>query len=246
MACDIATLAFDAVDSTMLEAARQADAGVRGPLLIWARAQTGGRGRHGRVWSSPPGNLYWTMLLHAEAGRPRDAGLSFASGLAVIDALTAQGVAPARLALKWPNDALLDGRKVAGLLVQAEIVAGSATRLVVGIGLNVATFPPEATFPATSLAASGLASIGLEALRDSLTHCFMARFAHWQANGIPGLRADLARRLHGVGGPIRIALDRDRQAVVEGTNEGIDARGALLLRTPDGTLRTIVAGDVLA
>ena len=120
MTTEIPLLAFDAVDSTMLEAARQADRGVRGPLVIWARAQTGGRGRHGRLWSSPPGNLYWTMLLHADAGRPRDAGLSFAAGLAVLDALETAGVPAGRLALKWPNDALLDGRKVAGVLVQAE------------------------------------------------------------------------------------------------------------------------------
>ncbi|MDP9096387.1 MAG: biotin--[acetyl-CoA-carboxylase] ligase, partial [Pseudomonadota bacterium] len=147
----------------MLEAARQADAGKSGPFVVCARAQTGGVGRHGRRWSSPPGNLYWTILLDDPADLPRDAGLAFAAGLATIDALAASGVSGGRLRLKWPNDILLDTRKLAGLLVEAS-VTGTRSRTIVGIGINIATCPPDTAFPATSLAEAGV-HVSVDALR---------------------------------------------------------------------------------
>src|SRR3954447_24380256 len=133
-------LEFDEVDSTMLEAERQAEAGTPTPLLIWARSQTGGVGRHGRRWSSPPGNLYWTILLRHAPEWPQDFGLTFAAGLSVLDMLEALGVDPQRLRIKWPNDCLLDGRKVAGILTVATLMPGVAAarggHVSVGIGVN--------------------------------------------------------------------------------------------------------------
>ncbi len=228
----------------MLEAARQAAAGRRGPLVICAGAQTGGVGRHGRNWSSPPGNLYWTALLDDSADIPRDAGLAFAAGLAIIDALAAIGVPPGRLRLKWPNDVLLDGRKLAGLLVEAS-VSGARARTIVGIGINVATSPPDAAFPATALADAGPPP-ALDTVRDALITAFFRRRSQWHRSGLAALRDEVADRLHGLGAPATVALDRDRTKLLHGINEGLAPSGALRLRTADGTLHTLLAGDVLA
>lgn len=241
----IAVLTFESLDSTMLEAERQAESGVRGPLVICAGAQTGGQARHGRRWSSPPGNLYWTMLIDDPADRPRDAALAFVAGLAILDALVACGVPRDRLQLKWPNDVILDGRKLAGLLVQASF-GGHHARIIVGIGINVAFSPPDVLFPAISLAEAGLPVASLDHLRDTLTATFLARRDAWHRSGLGPLRDAVAACLHGIGRPIRVSMDRDRTQVVIGINEGLDPSGALQLRTPDGTRRTIVAGDVLA
>ena len=241
----IPLLSFESIDSTMLEAERQADRGARGPLVICAGAQTGGQARHGRRWTSPPGNLYWTMLIDDPADRPRDAALAFAAGLAILDALARSGVPRSRLQLKWPNDVILDGRKLAGLLVQASLI-GTGARIIVGIGINVAFSPGDALFPAISLVEAGLPRPGLDHLRDALTEAFLARRDEWHRSGLRPLRDEAASCLHGVGMPIRVALDRDRTHVLAGINEGLEATGALLLRTPDGICHTIVAGDVLA
>ena len=237
-------LSLDTVDSTMLEAARQAAAGRRGPLVVCARAQTGGVGRHGRRWSSPPGSLYWTMLLDDPAALPRDAGLGFAAGLAIIDTVTGVGIGRNRLRLKWPNDILLDGHKLAGLLVEASMT-GSQVRTIVGIGINVASCPPDAAFPATCLAEEGAAA-DLEMLRDALTGAVLRRRAQWHRSGLAPLRDEAAACLHGVGAAVTVALDRDRTDLLEGINEGLTPSGALRVRTPDGVLHTLLAGDVLA
>lgn len=237
-------LALDTVDSTMLEAARQAAGGRRGPLVVCAGAQTGGVGRHGRSWASPPGNLYWTILLDDPADLPRDAGLAFAAGLAIVDALAATGTPRGRLRLKWPNDVLLDGRKLAGLIIEAS-VTGARVRTVVGIGINVASFPPGTAYPATSLAEAG-PQPALATLRDALTDAFLRRRDRWHHTGLSLLRDEVAACLHGVGAPATVALDRDRTKLVHGINEGLAPSGALRLRAADGTLHTLLAGDVLA
>ena len=239
------TLLLDTVDSTLLEAERQAVAGRTGPLVICALAQTGGIGRHGRRWSSPPGNLYWTILLDAVADRPRDAGLAFAAGLAVRDALIALQVPAARLTLKWPNDILLDGRKLAGVLAQSSLT-GTLAHTIVGIGINRATCPPDAAFPATSFATAGLPVPELAVLRDAVTAAFLARRAQWHRDGLPPLRDAVAACLHGLAAACTIARDRDRADTLTGINEGLDPTGALRLRTADGVLHAIIAGDVLS
>lgn len=238
-------LTLDTVDSTMLEAARQAAAGRKGPFVVCARAQTGGVGRHGRRWSSPPGNLYWTILLEHPADLPRDAALAFAAGLAIIDALATTGIPRDRLRLKWPNDVLLDARKLAGLLVEASLT-GSRAQIIVGIGVNLAIFPPDPAFPAISLAEAGLPLPALDTLRDALTAAFLHRRAQWHRTGLAALRDEAAACLHGLGSAIAIARDRDRTDLLHGINEGLAPSGALRLRTADGILHTILAGDVLA
>ena len=227
----------DAVGSTNTEALGLACAGECGPLWITARAQSAGRGRRGRAWVSEPGNLYASLLLTDPGPRERAAELSFVAALAVHDAVAASATPlAARLALKWPNDVLIDGRKISGILIE-----GEEPSVVVGIGVNCAHHPRDTSYPASDLAAAG-AVVPAENLFAQLSATMMWRLAQWNRGaGFEAIRADWLARAAGVGGPIRIALaDGERS----GGFETVDAHGRLILRLSDGTTETITAGDV--
>ena len=148
-------LSFASIDSTNEEIRRRAKTGAPEGTAVMAESQTAGRGRRGRVWVSPPGNLYCSLLLRPQCA-PKDAGnLSFAAALAVAEALLPLLPEGIDLRFKWPNDVLLDGKKVAGILIESEVEGGSLSFAVVGAGINVANSPPDTEFPATSLAAIG-------------------------------------------------------------------------------------------
>ena len=161
--------------------------------------------------------------------------LSFAAALAVADMAT--HFAPnAAIAVKWPNDVLADGKKLAGILLE-----GGSGWLAIGIGVNLASYPQGTEFPATSLAQLGIAAPSQE---EALT-VLAARFAHWYGlwmqGGFESLRMQWLARAKGVGGPIRARLASHETR--EGVFEGIDASGALLLNE-GGQVRAISAGEV--
>lgn len=231
----IERLRLDEVDSTNEEARRRALAGAAGPLWITAARQSAGRGRRGRAWAMLPGNLAATLLLRPDGGAA--AQLSFAAALAVAD-MAAHFAPGAAVTVKWPNDVLLDGRKLAGILL--ETGEAPAPWLAVGIGVNLAASPEGTEFPATSLAATGIAPPPPD---DALT-VLAARFAHWhriwREEGFAPLRAAWLARAGGLGAPIRARLPHEERS---GLFDGIDAEGALLLRDSVG-VRTITAGEV--
>jgi len=227
----VGLLRLGEIDSTNEEARRRAEAGERGPLWILAQRQTAGRGRRGAVWQAQAGNLTATLLL---APPGNFAQLSFAVALAVAD--LAQHFAPqARIAVKWPNDVLADGSKLAGILLEA-----GPDWLAIGIGVNLAGHPGGTEFPATSLAALGVSPPAPDAALSVLA----ARFAHWydrwMGNGFEDLRAAWLARAPQRGAPIRARLPHETR---HGLFEGIDASGALLLRDASG-VRAIAAGEV--
>ena len=227
----------DTVGSTNTEALSFARAGEHGPLWITARVQSMGRGRRGRTWVSEPGNLYASLLLDRPSSPERAAELSFVAALGVFDAVAMLAVSfEKRLALKWPNDVLVEGRKISGILIE-----GEGPSVVVGIGVNCAHHPEDTAFPATDLAALG-ATVVVEALFWHLSATMMRRLAQWNRGaGFEAVRADWLARAVGLGGSIRIALpDGDRA----GLFETVDAYGRLVLRLPDGSSETITAGDV--
>jgi len=233
-----ALIQFDELDSTNSEARRLAEKGEQGPLWIGAARQSGGRGRRGRVWHSGEGNLAVTLLLRPKAPAAVIGQLSFAAALATAE--MAQHYAPeASIQVKWPNDVLADGKKLAGILLESGEDA-SGRWLAVGIGVNLAGAPPGTEFPATSLAQLGLAPPAAE---DALT-VLAARFAHWYAvwmsEGFETVRATWLARAGGLGKPIRARLP---DAVHEGVFEGVDTSGALLLNQ-QGQVRAIAAGEV--
>lgn len=230
---------YDELDSTNSEARRLGEAGESGPLWISAATQTAGRGRRGRVWDSGQGNLAATLLLRPERPASVTGQLSFVAALAAAE--MAVHFAPcAAIGVKWPNDVLAEGKKLAGLLLET----GSAPEgnwMAVGIGINLASYPEGTEFPATSLAALGIAPPSSE---DALS-VLAARFAHWydawMKDGFEIVRAAWLARASGLGAPIRARLANHE--IHAGVFEGIDQSGALLLNEEAG-VRAIAAGEV--
>jgi BirA family biotin operon repressor/biotin-[acetyl-CoA-carboxylase] ligase len=229
----------DTVGSTNAEALKFALAGEKGPLWVMARRQTAGRGRRGRAWISEPGNLYASLLLIDPSPPDRAFELSFVAALAVHDAVAV--LAPAiegKLGLKWPNDALVEGRKFCGILIEGE---GSA--VVVGIGVNCAHHPQQTVFPAADLAEVG-AHMAAKELFTQLSATMLRRIGQWNRGGsFDSIRNDWIARAAGIGEPVRIALADGERA---GLFETIDARGRLILRLADGSREAVTAGDVVS
>jgi BirA family biotin operon repressor/biotin-[acetyl-CoA-carboxylase] ligase len=237
--------AVDRIDSTNEEARRRAGAGAGEGLLVWAGEQTLGRGRQGRRWSSPPGNLYCSLLLRPPVTPAKAAQLSFVAVLAAADAVEA-ALAHARprpdLRCKWPNDVLIDGRKCAGILLESSTAAdGRLEWVVVGCGINVASHPESPDYPVTSIKAAGGAS-DLAGLLRSYAMRFLHWLTLWRDAGFEPLRAAWLARAGAAGHAMRVRLG---QTTVEGSFETIDAGGALVLGLEGGRRRVIAAGEVM-
>jgi BirA family biotin operon repressor/biotin-[acetyl-CoA-carboxylase] ligase len=227
------------LDSTNEEARRLAEAGEVGPLWIMAARQIVGRGRRGRGWDTPAGNLAATLLLRPEAAQAVTGQLSFAAALAAAEMV--QHFAPAAaVTVKWPNDVLAGERKIAGILLEGGAQKGTKAWLAIGIGVNLAHHPEDTAFPATSLPQLGIAPPSC----DQALGLLAARFAHWydawMEKGFEALRATWLKRASGLGAPITARLPHETR---EGVFEGIDASGALLLKEETG-VRAIAAGEV--
>ena len=233
--------AFEVIDSTNEEAKRMAQAGEKGPVWITADRQSAGRGRRGRAWDSPTGNLAATLLLRPEKPPGQAAQLSFVAALAASDMVQsfAHG---ARVAVKWPNDVLADGKKIAGILLEsASGGSGRLEWLAVGIGVNLAQHPDGTEFPATSLGALGETAPPPRDALLRLASGWAKWYDIWNARGFGDIRdAWLARAAH-IGGRIRARLQNEETS---GVFEGIDETGALILREAQGRTRVIAAGEV--
>jgi BirA family transcriptional regulator, biotin operon repressor / biotin---[acetyl-CoA-carboxylase] ligase len=232
---------FAAIGSTNDEAKRLARAGAPEGTLVWAAEQTMGRGRRGRVWHSPPGNLYLSLLMRPEGPPSEGAQLGFVAALALGEALLALTGPGLDLAYKWPNDLLAGGRKLAGILLESETAAVDRVDfLVIGIGVNLAVRPNGAEFPATSLAEQGFPEIA----RGHLLAAFAERFApwvrRWRDEGFAPVRAAWLRRARGLGENIRVRLERD---TLYGRFLDLDEDGALVLEGSAGR-RRIAAGEI--
>jgi BirA family biotin operon repressor/biotin-[acetyl-CoA-carboxylase] ligase len=231
-----ATVQHRELDSTNSEARRLAETGEPGPLWITAAHQTAGRGRRGRAWESGCGNLAATLLLRPQAPPATVGQLSFAAALATAE-MAAHFAPQAPISVKWPNDVLGNGRKLAGILLESDSKAGW---LAIGVGVNLTSFPQGTEFPATSLAQLGSAAPSPDAALTVLA----ARFAHWydawMSEGFENVRAAWLARAQHLGAPIRARLPHETRT---GVFEGIDAAGALLLNE-QGQVRAIAAGEV--
>ena len=235
-------IAFDEIDSTNAEARRRAEDGEMGPLWFTAAHQTAGRGRRGRVWDTSVGNLAATYLFTTPKPPGEAAQISFVAALAVAD-LAARFVPSDMVTLKWPNDTLIAGRKTAGILVESGPARGSGLWIAVGIGVNLAHAPeglPPPAVPPTFLGNHGAIPSPSEAL-DVLSAAFERRLRLWELEGFTAVAAAWTLRAHGLGASCVARLPHE---TVEGVAEGLDADGALRLRTSDGAVRRITAGDV--
>ena len=234
--------ALGTVGSTNTEARLRARRGEATPLWITAVSQTQGRGRLDRVWASPPGNLYASLLLHAPAPPARAPELGFVAALALRDAIVAEAEALApRLAFKWPNDLLLAGRKCAGILIEGEVDTDNRVDVVIGIGVNCADHPANTAYPATDLAAHG-AAMAPDRLFQRLSAEMCRRLALWdQGEAFSVILADWLAAAGGLGEEISV---RNGASEKRGRFAGLDRAGRLILRTAAGETETISAGDV--
>ena len=227
-------VALDTVGSTNDEAAQRADAGAPEGTVVWSREQTGGRGRRGRHWASPVGNLYTSTILRPDCPAQRAAELGFAAALAVADIVPAGR----EVRVKWPNDVLVDGGKIAGILLESAIgQTGQVQHVVAGIGVNVGFAPqlPEMRYPGSALGGS------VEAALEKLAAALAARLAEWRREGFETVRAAWLAKAGPLGTEVDVKLG---EGLVRGRFAGLDREGALLLDTATGP-RKIVSGELL-
>lgn len=204
----------------------------------WLRAerQTAGKGRQGREWDSPEGNLHASTLVRLRPGDPPAPTLALVAGVALRESVAAfaDGVP---LSLKWPNDLLATGAKLGGVLL--ERLEGC---VVVGFGVNLAEHPDATLRPATSLAALGAGAADPAAVADALAESFTRWLGRWRSEGLAPVRAAWLAAAHPPG--TALTTHTASGAWVDGLFDGLDEAGALRLRLADGTVRIVHAGDV--
>jgi BirA family biotin operon repressor/biotin-[acetyl-CoA-carboxylase] ligase len=237
-------LRMEAVDSTNAEARRRAKAGEPGPLWIWSARQSQGRGRGGREWISQHGNLFASLLISVNCPIRVAAQLALVAGIATYDTIAKLIAYEGRseLLLKWPNDVLLCGEKLAGILLEnVGSPVENRSMVVIGTGINLADYPPDLPQPAVSLAAYGMTVTPADALEvlSATTHEWLARWA--DGTCFPSIRRAWLDRAGPTGRPLRVRLNGEE---TEGVYAGLDADGALRLLAPDGSEYRIAAGDV--
>ncbi|GAD55171.1 MAG: BirA family biotin operon repressor/biotin-[acetyl-CoA-carboxylase] ligase [Limimaricola cinnabarinus] len=233
---------LDTVDSTMAEAARRAASGLAGPTWIMAHEQTAGRGRRGRDWTSESGNLAVTLVFKPEATPTEAARRSFLAAIALFETLAIH-VDRTRLSLKWPNDVLLDGGKVAGILLESAGQGPYVDWLSIGIGVNLAIRPEgvrDASFPPVAVADDGGPVVDPEDFLTHLANAYATEEGKLDAFGFARIREDWLRHAARLGEVITARTGTDE---ITGVFETVDEAGNLMLRTPKG-LRAISAADV--
>ena len=237
-----ALIALDEAGSTNDEAKERAARGAPDGTVVWARQQRAGRGRRGRSWVSPPGNLYFSAILRPACEARSVAQLSFVAALAVHDLV--DGLLPGRARCKWPNDILVDGGKVAGVLLESALGPGGRVDWVVlGIGVNLANHPGiEGSVPSTSVADAGASVLAPEDALHSVLAALTRRRREWETQGFAAVRSSWIARAHGLGGPVTVTNGERR---LMGIFEGLDEEGALVLAQLGGELLSIAAGDVI-
>ncbi|MET0301831.1 MAG: biotin--[acetyl-CoA-carboxylase] ligase [Methyloceanibacter sp.] len=236
-------LRMETVDSTNAEARRRAKAGEPGPLWIWSARQSQGRGRGGREWISRPGNLFASLLIGVNAPQRVAGQIALLAGVIAYDTIAKLIAYEGRseLLLKWPNDILLAGEKLAGILLEnVGSTVENRSVVVIGTGINLASHPEDLPQPAISLGAYDIMVTPAEALEvlAATTHEWLARWG--EGSCFPTIRRAWLDRAGPAGRPLRVKVEGEE---TEGVYGGLDADGALRLMTPEGEYR-IAAGDV--
>jgi BirA family biotin operon repressor/biotin-[acetyl-CoA-carboxylase] ligase len=234
-------ICYDAVGSTNDEAKCLAREGAADGTVVWALEQTAGRGRRGRTWVSPRGNLYASLILRPDCPAHQAAQLGFVAALAICDALGAMLPQLGGLAYKWPNDVLVNGRKISGILLESEMTAlDKLTFLIVGVGTNLTASPQGTAFPATSVAEECDGAVVPAAMLEEFSGHFESWKKCWQTEGFAPVRAAWLKAATFRGEPICVHLEA---ATLHGRFLDLDEQGALLLEA-DGEHRRISAGEI--
>lgn len=227
---------YDRLGSTNDEARARLSSKHLEPVWIAAAEQTHGKGRLGRHWVSRPGNLYASLVWPAHAELKRLASLSLVAGLAVRDAIVATGIT-LPVQLKWPNDVLVKGKKVSGVLIETTTVAGCHVAII-GCGLNLVHHPSEIRWPASDLAACGT-NIEARDMMHELRSAMHIRLAQWSnGSGLVNIQHDWMSAAMGRGQ--MVSVEGGRKGVFSGLTED----GALVLTSQDGSSFSHLVGDV--
>lgn len=251
-------LGFDTIGSTNAEAISAASRGESDKLWYAALQQTAGRGRRGRAWESPYGNLAASLLIIPDCDPAAVASLGFVAGVALNMALqrilpsaalhtgldgadAAPGQLEKRIALKWPNDVLAEGKKLAGILLEAQKLQDGRTAVVIGFGVNVVAAPQGLPYPAASLRDLG-SQVDAETVFEALVESWVQAYKIWDNGiGLPAVLNLWRENAAGLGADVAVQRNKD---VVRGVFETIDDAGRLIVRDNEGQRIAITAGDV--
>ena len=223
------------IDSSNDEARRLARQGAGHGTVVTAEVQTAGRGRRGRAWMSPPGNLHCSILLDPGNNPSLAPQLTFVAAISLRDAL-AELALQADFKVKWPNDVLCNGAKIAGMLLEQ---AGSL--VILGVGVNIAEHPEAALYPATSLRKAGSGAEVKDVLSGFCAQ-LAKRYQQWRTQGFAPIRNAWLDKAFGK--CERITATLADESVMRGTFAGLAADGALELLDDQGVIHRILAGDV--
>ncbi len=230
---------YDEVHSTQDELKALALKGAGEGQVVTAKSQNGGRGRHGRVWVSEPGNLYFSLLLRPSCGLNAIGQLALIVGASIGAAIKELVLEPDDVSLKWPNDVFLGGKKCAGILIETELDSNNIIDWVaVGIGVNIVRAPKEI---GAALSDYALSDIKIEDVQQSILNEIEDRYLQWGAEGFAAIKAEWLSMAHPVGTPITVGAGKH---MARGTFHDIDSHGSLILRDDEGQVRTLSAGDV--
>lgn len=234
---------YETTDSTNVRAKHLAEQGAEHGTLVVAEEQTAGRGRKGRDWLSPSGsNLYFTLLLRPDCPADCAPMLTLVMALAVSEAI--QQVCGVNAGIKWPNDLVAEQKKLCGILTEMELDGRQIRHVVIGVGVNVKkqSFPAELAERATTLEAAAGKTVERKLLLEKIMECFEADYRSFLRTGeLSLLRQAYNSRLVNCGRQVRVL---DPAGEYSGMAEGINERGELLVRTADGGIRQVYAGEV--
>lgn len=246
---------FDTIDSTNAQARKMAMAGAAEGTVVWALEQTEGRGRSQNEWASPNGGLYASLILRPDVSATQAAQISFVVANVVhkvIASILSEAIIQkyisakdADLLLKWPNDILLNRKKVGGILLESSVKAsGNVEWVVAGLGINVESHPEEGTrYPATSLHSLGITDVSAKILLSRFLHVFAQDYTRWQKFGFDNTRNLWLHHAAYLGDTISIKVGEETRS---GIFKNIDEDGALVLELSDGTDSRFSAGEVFS
>lgn len=205
--------------------------------VIVAETQTAGRGKYNRKWSSKTGNLYFSMILEAKNKTKDYSQLSFLSAVAMGNALLSQD-GSMNIQYKWPNDILLNQKKICGILLESDL---SKNQVVIGIGVNIKTFPENVMFKASSVKNEGFENVTSSVTLEKFLVQFSNLYRLWMEKDFSVIREKWIKKAYNLGEKISVKLENEK---FEGIFEDLDKDGTLLLHLEDGGVKRVKSGDV--
>jgi len=228
------------VGSTNDHARQLAKNGYPSGVVVWAHEQTAGKGRQGNSWVSDPCNLFMSIILRPKVNAVQLGQLSLLTGVALANILTSIAPSTIRIQLKWPNDLLINRKKLAGILVETESQGlHRVPWVVIGIGVNVVSAPDNAI----SLYDMGIKTHEAGHVLELLAIEIQTLAGQWERDGFEPVRTAWLKHAYNLGETITVRLPKE---TLSGTFDGLDRTGALLVTLADGSPKVISSGEVFA